>query len=75
MSQRTTPNVREQIRTALATHPVREVARVLGLSRPTVTALALPDSVSRVHPGSIALAEKNAAALSTLTALKSESRA
>jgi hypothetical protein len=62
------PDVREQIRTALASHPVRVVARALKLAPATVNSLALPDELSRAHPGSLAQARQNAGALLTLTA-------
>jgi hypothetical protein len=59
-------DVREQIRTALAHHPMRAVAQALGLAPATVASLAMPDDIRRVQAGTIALAEKNAGALSVL---------
>jgi hypothetical protein len=68
------PDVRALIRSALAVYPVRVVARVLGISPATVSALAVPDELCRCMPGSLALAEKNAAALAELTYRPAEAR-
>jgi hypothetical protein len=59
--------VRDTVRAALAKHRVGTVARLLGLSYPTVCQLAVPGPC-RSQRGTIAQARENLHLLATLTA-------
>lgn len=64
----TPTDIHTLVQTALTKHPVRVVARVLGVAPATVSALALPGGLCRCQRGSIALAQQHAPDLEALLA-------